>query len=55
MDFMLLFIPFLALDDKGGVKLPFMYSFGHVSPLYRTYVVSFPFPTSSIVRKDYVV
>jgi len=55
MDFLLLFIPFLALDDKGGVKMPYMYSFGHVSPLYRTYVVSIPFKTLLIVCKDYVV
>ena len=41
MDFMLLFIPFLALDDKGGVKMSFMYSFGHVSPCIE--VMSFPF------------
>ena len=41
MDFILLFIPFLALDDKGGVKMPFMYSFGHVSPCIE--LMSFPF------------
>ena len=38
---MLLLIPFLALDDKGGVKMSFMYSFGHVSPCIE--LMSFPF------------
>ena len=63
MNFMLLFIPFLALDDKEGVK-------GHLCthldihlcthlgmccpciPLFRTHVA---FRTSLILCKDYVV
>ena len=34
------FIPFLALDDKGGVKVSFMYSFGLVSTCIE---LMFPF------------
>ncbi|KAG2540114.1 hypothetical protein PVAP13_9NG529842 [Panicum virgatum] len=51
--FVLLFISFLAFDDKGGVKMPFMYSFGHVS----TYCTLWSFRSisnSRIVCKDYV-
>ena len=40
---MLIFIPFLALDDKGGVKVPFMYSFGHVSTCIELIELMFPF------------
>ena len=44
MDFMLLFIPFLALDDKGGVKVSFMYSFGLVSTCIELVSISFRTP-----------
>ena len=49
---MLLFIPFLALDDKGGVKVSFMYSFGLVSTCIE---LMFPFRFELFdLCKDYV-
>ena len=55
---MLLFIPFLALDDKGGVKGHLCTHLGMCRPcipLFRTHVVLFTFWTSLILCKDYVV
>ena len=55
---MLLFIPFLALDDKGGVKSHLCTHLGMCRPcipLFRTHVVLFTFWTSLILCKDYVV
>ena len=55
---MLLFIPFLALDDKGGVKGHLCTHLGMCRPcipLFRTHVVLFLFQTLLIVCKDYVV
>ena len=55
---MLLFIPFLALDDKGGVKGHLCTHLGMCRPcipLFRTHVILFMFWTSLILCKDYVV
>ena len=55
---MLLFIPFLALDDKGGGKGHLCTHLGMCRPcilLFRTHVVLFTFWTSLILCKDYVV
>ena len=55
---MLLFIPFLALDDKGWVKGHLCTHLGMCRPcipLFRTHVILFTCWTSLILCKDYVV